>query len=211
MAFSVTFPNLGPCPDIECVTQWLTERSEPFEQESSDSLRLLALPVRLLCSRLEHMQGQIDVTSDAPLVRLVDLLFYLSVQAGSDVHLTGDANETTSRAELWLRLADEQDRLRIAKAVDAAQEHGNREELVNRLWAAISAMWPGGDVRWDISLNRIVEIKEVDEPGGITVEEAQWHAQGALPGDVVAVPLSGYLHILAWRWLSEAYPGLTEQ
>ncbi len=211
MAFSVTFPSLGPCPDINLLSQWLTERSEPFEQESPDSLRLLVLPVRFLCSQLEDMQGQIDVTPDAPLVRLVDLLFYLSVQAGSDVHLMGTGKEASSRADLWLRLADEQDRLRIAKAVKAAEEHGNREELLNRLWATVSAMWPGGDVRWDVALSRIVELKEVGEPGGLTVEEAQWHAQGSLQGDVVSVPLSGHLHILTWRWLSEAYPGLTEQ
>ena len=29
-------------------------------------------------------------------------------------------------------------------------------------------------------------------------------------GDVVSVPVKGMLHCLAWRWLSEAYPGIAE-
>ena len=33
---------------------------------------------------------------------------------------------------------------------------------------------------------------------------------GAQPGDVIGVGVEGSVHTLAWRWLSEAYPGLAE-
>jgi hypothetical protein len=207
MAFTLTFPTNAPLPAAEDVAAWLTEQGEPFDLEGPTTLALRALPVRLLLGA-DSLQGWLEVTSTAPLVRLVDLLFALSVLAGADVHLAGSGQMT--RPRLWLRLADEQDRQRIAEAMARADEHGNREDVGQRLWAVLSAIWPGRDLRWDASRSHIVELVEVAEPGGISVEEASWLVEGAAAGDVVARPIGDYLHIIAWRWLSEAYPGLAE-
>ena len=169
----------------------------------------MPLPVRLVVSPDDaSMQAQIEVTANAPLVRLVDLMFSLSIKAGADVRLAGEGAVT--RAELWMRLTDEQDRIRIAEALRRASERGSAEEVLNRLWAVLAMLAPGRDIRWDAAHERIVELREVGEPGGISLEEAAWHQSDASMGDVIPVPVRGYLHMLAWRWFSEAYPGLAE-
>ena len=116
----------------------------------------------------------------------------------------------TTRSGLWMLLADEQDRVRIAEALRRAQEHGNREDLITRLWAVIGSLRPKCDDRWDMARERIVELNEVGE--GIDLSQAAWHAEDPKIGDVVGVPVdhSHHVHTLVWRWLSEAYPGLAE-
>lgn len=208
MAFTVTFPTTGPMPAADDVASWLIDRGEPFEREGTDNLALRALPVRLVLSDQAHLQAHLGVHSTATLTRLVDMLFALSVHIGSDVKLTGIGAVT--RASLWLRLADEQDRIRISEALVRAAEHGKMDEVSKRLWAVIAALRPGHDDRWDTTQSCIVEIKEVGDIQGISLEEAQWHDQSAQVGDTISVPIAGSVHSLAWRWLSEAYPGLAE-
>lgn len=209
MAFTVTFPSTGPCPDRDSVVEWLKERGEPYDAEGLASIQLRALPVRFVVSPDQRaLQAQIEVTSSAPLTRLVDLLFSISVRAGADVRLAGEGEVT--RPVLWMRLADEQDRLRIAESLERAREHGNHEEITKRLWALVAALRSGCDDRWDTDRQCVVQLLEVGEPDGISLEEARWHAQDPSPGDVVPVPVRGFVHTLAWRWLSEAYPGIAE-
>lgn len=209
MAYTVTFPTAGPWPEPEEVEGWLTQQGEPFEREGPNSLQLRALPVRLVVIPKERgFQAHIEVTLTAPLVRLVDLIFELSVRGGTDVRLAGTGEAT--RASLWLRLADEQDRLRLARAIKLAQEQGKKEEVVRGLWTVLDAMVPARDVRWDAARERVVELKEIDQPGGISLEDAAFLVEDPAPGDVVTVEVPGQLHVIAWRWLSEAFPGLTD-
>jgi hypothetical protein len=209
LAYTVTFPSAGPCPDPTEVEAWLTELGEPFEEEGPHTLQLRALPVRLVVIPEDKgFQAHIDVTTGAPLVRLVDLLFALSMRAGTDVRLAGFGALT--RPSLWLHLAEEQDRHRLARAIELAEEQGKKETVVRGMWAVLAAASPGRDVRWDAARKRIVELKEVGVPDGVTVEEASWHVEDPTAGDVIAIPVEGSLHLIAWRWLSAAHPALTE-
>jgi hypothetical protein len=203
LAFTVTFPTNRALPAPAEIAGWLTEQGEPYDAEGP-AFALTALPVRIVVG--DGLQAWVEVTADAALARLVDLLFALSVHAGADVRLAGVG--PVSRASLWMRLADEQDRVRIGAALAEAEVHGNATEVGQRLWAIVSAIGPGRDLRWDVAKARIVEIVEVG--AGISEAEAGFLVEGARSGDVVARPVDGYVHILAWRWLSEAYPGLTE-
>jgi hypothetical protein len=187
---------------------WLRERGEPFETTGSTvHLRALAMHVEVAPDQAS-MKAQLDVSSMIDLTRAVDLIFDLSVRAGADVRLSGVGEVT--RGGLWVRLADEQDRLRIAEALDRADQHGNREEVGQRLWQVVAALRPGHDDRWDAAARRIVELREVGAADGISLQDACWHADNPKPGDVIAVDVPGSAHSLAWRWLSEAYPGLAE-
>lgn len=207
MAFSVTFPTTGPPCPCRTLAEWLTEVGEPFVPEGEDTLVLRALPMRLVSSPAQaSVQAHLDVTAGAALSRMVDTLFDISMRAGADVNLLGHGPVT--RSELWLRLADEQDRLRIGQALRRAREHGNADDVHKRLWGLVAALRPGHDDRWDAAAERVVEMVDVGEQ--ISVEQARWHAEDAKTGDVVAVPVAGHLHCLVWRWLSEAWPGLAE-
>jgi len=209
VAFTVTLHTSGPIPPADSLAAWLTEQGEPFEMEGPQHLGLRALPVRL---GVEEDAGvvrvQVDINPTVPLMRLVDLLFDLSVVAGADVKLAGAGS--VNRAALWMLLADDQDRQRIATALTRATEHGNHEEIVRRLWAILNVLQPGQDVRWSMEHSCIVEMKEVGAEGGISFEDAAWHTAEPQLGSLIAIKLPGFLHSLAWRWLSEAYPGLCE-
>ncbi len=209
MAFTVTFPTSGPCPPVEQVASWLKDYGEPFEREGLHTVVLRALPVRFVTDQNQtHLKAHLEVTSVAPLARVVSLLFHISVEAGADVRMAGSGGAT--RSGLWMMLADEQDRVRIAEALARAQEHGNREDLNTRLWAIIGVLRSKCDDRWDVKKQRIVELHEVGE--GISLSQAAWHAESPQLGDVVSVPVdhSHHVHTLVWRWLSETYPGLAE-
>lgn len=209
MAFTVTFPTSGPLPDPEQVAEWLRERGEPFGCPQPSCLQLRALELRVdIAPDHDSMKVILDVSSTMNLTRVVDLVFELSILAGADVRLTGVGEVT--RGALWMRLADEQDRLRIAESLYRAEIHGNREEVLQRLWQVVAAIRAGHDDRWDVKRERIVELKEVGAPDGISLADAAWHTDNPEPGDVIAVGVEGSVHTLAWRWLSEAYPGLAE-
>ena len=209
MAFTVTIHTTGPLPSADNFSEWLTQQGEPFDIEGPQQLGLRALPVRLVVEEeAGEIQAQIDITPTVPLMRLVDLLFDLSVVAGADVRLAGTGS--VSRPELWMRLADDQDRQRIAKALSQASEHGNYDEVIRRLWAVLNVLKPHQDIRWSMEKACIVEMKEIGAEGGISIEKASWHSPQAQLGDLVAIKLPGFLHSLAWRWLSEAYPALSD-
>ena len=207
MAFTVTFPATSPTCTVATLEEWLTERGEPFLQEGEDTVVLRALPVRFVASpKSPSLVAQIDITSGVALSRMVDVLFDVSVRAGADVNLVGTGAVT--RAGLWIRLADEQDRLRIAESLDRAREHGSADEVHKRLWAVLATLRPGHDDRWDAQTERVVERVEVGN--ALSLEEAAWHSEDAKEGDEISIPVQSYLHTLVWRWLSEAYPGIAE-
>lgn len=207
MAFTITFPASGPAPTIEAIRSWLVAIGEAYDEEGPGTVSLGALPVRLVLRKGE-LQAWIEVTPDAPLARVVDLLFSISMEAGADVRLVGTGEVT--RPQLWLRLADEQDRRRIARALGQAEVHGNHAEVLQRMWAVLAEIGRGRDLRWDAVAARVVEFVEVGVPGGLPTEEAHWLTEDPHTGDLVARPVEGALHLLLWRWLSEAYPGLAE-
>ena len=204
MAFTVTFPTRGQPPSTAELQAWLTEQGEPFDVDGAD-LQLRAMPVRLFAGA-DAMQAWIEVTPKTPVVRLVGLVFSLSIQLRADVRLTGTGD--VGRAQLWLRLADEQDRQRLAAAIDAARERAIVDEVQQRLWAVLAALQPGKDLRWDAATERIVELVEV----GTTIDraEANWLKEDPATGEVIARPVDGQLHILAWRFVDDAWPGLTD-
>lgn len=206
LAFTVTFPTISPGPDAEAVAGWLTEVGEPYERDAAHGIVLRALPIRLDVQPEQPMVAHLEVTPTVPLERMVNLLFSLSMRAGSDVRLAG-AGEV-SRAALWLHLAEEQDRLRIAAALARATERGNTE-VHRRLWALLGASRPGQDRRWDTERAHVVELREVGSED-MDLETARWHADNPVEGELIALPIADGVHTLAWRWLSEAYPGLCE-
>jgi hypothetical protein len=207
VAFTVIFPTSGPVCSAPELVGWLTDRGEAFSEDGPTTVVLRALPIRFVVSPdQEALQAHLEVTSGVPLTRLVDVLFEVSMRAGSDVRLAGVGQVT--RAALWMRLADEQDRLRIAEALQRAAEHGNADEVHKRLWAVLATLRSGHDDRWDTQQQRVVELVEVGE--GISREQAAWHTTDPDTGDVIRVAVDGWLHCLVWRWLSEAYPGIAE-
>ena len=187
MSLLATLHTAGPMPSVDALERWLTEQGEPYVRED-DRLALRALPMRLSPSADCELHARLDVTAKTPLVRVVDLLFDLSVVAGTDVVLEG---QTLTRAQLRLRLAEEQDRLFIAAALAHASERGILDEVMRRLWAILAALLPGRDIRWSADLGCIVELSDHDD-----------HSQ--------PVPPSAHLHLLVRRWLAEAYPSLLE-
>lgn len=207
LAFTVTFPTTAELPSPRAVSDWVLQRGEPLDHLEGGCLQLRAIDVRLQVEEARVL-AHIDVPVGLPLTRVVDLLFDLSIFLGADVRLTGVGE--ISRGGLWLRLADEQDRGRIQETLKRAEIHGRLEEVGKRLWQVVSAVRSGCDDRWDTSVGRIVELKEVGAADGISLADAAWHADDPQPGDVIPVPVEGSAHTLAWRWLSEAYPGLAE-
>jgi hypothetical protein len=207
LAFTVSFPTSGPLPEVGDLASWLTEQGEPFEQDGPETITLRGLPVRIVHEG-DAIRAQLGLTPAVPLTRLVRLLFDLSVRVGADVRLAGVGEVT--RASLWLRLADEQDRLRLADALAQAASSSHRDEIFHELWSILASLGQGRDLRWDAAAQRIVELKEVGAPDGISVDEAAWHADRPVPGDQVPVPVGGQLHLVAWRWLAEAWPNLME-
>lgn len=207
MAFTVTFPSTSPPPPVDELGEWLTDWGEPYSPDGEDSLALRALPIRFVASPANaSLKAQLDITARTSVTRMVDVLFEVSVQAQADVVLAGVG--AVNRPALWMHLSDEQDRVRIAEALARAREHGSHDEVHKRLWSVIAVQRPGHDDRWDAQQERIVELVEVGS--GITLEQAAWHAESPAVGDVIPVPVHGSLHVLVWRWLSEAYPGIAE-
>jgi hypothetical protein len=206
LAFTVTFPTTADLPPVDDVASWIRQRGEPLEVLTAGCLQLRALDVRVLVD--ERVRAQISVTESLPLTRVVDLLFDLSIFLRADVRLTGVGE--VNRGGLWMRLADDQDRSRIANALLRAKSVGRMDEVGKRLWQVVSAVRPGCDDRWDQQHERIVELKEVGAADGISLADAAWHADDPQPGDVIPVPVEGSVHTLAWRWLSEAYPNYAE-
>lgn len=207
MAFTITF-TATEHPTVEAVQEWLTEEGEPFELVGPSSLQLRALPVQIVTSADAPLQARLEINTTVPLQRLIDLLFAISIKSGTDVSLAGKGD--VSRPELWLLLADDQDRQRIDYALQAASDRGN-SAVARRLWALLSALEIDKDLRWNAKSACVVELKEVGAEGGLTIEEANWLSEDPHHGDVISVPTTTNHHILAWRWLKEAYPGLIEE
>jgi hypothetical protein len=190
-SFTVALRSAGPAPALSALADWLVERGEPFA-ESAGAFALRAVPVHLS----PQLVAQLEIGASTDLPRLVDLLHGLSLFAGADLVLDGKG--PVSRAQLWLALADEQDRARIATALRTAREHGDADEIHRRLWEVVASLRPGRDARWDAQTERIVELHDVGAPGGTEAE------------GTVSVPVDGWVHSLVWRWLSAAYPRLDE-
>lgn len=207
MAFTLTFPTAATLPTAADVADWLRQRGEPVEILQAGAVQLRALALRFEVEP-DVVRAHLDVTPELPLNRVVDLLFDVSIFLGADVRLTGVGE--VSRGKLWLALADDQDRARIAKALERAESLGRLEEVGKKLWQIVSAVRPGCDDRWDQEHGRIVELKEVGATDGISLADAAWHVDDPEPGDVIPVPVEGSVHTLAWRWLAESYPGLAE-
>jgi hypothetical protein len=205
VAFTLTFKTSDPPPPVATLCEWLTERGEPSAVEGEDTVALRALPMRFVTgSGQGSLRAQLDLVPQLALTRVVDTVFEVSNRIGADVHLAGRGE--VSRPELWMLLADAQDRLRIAAALKVAREHGDADEVHKRLWALIASLRPGRDDRWDAVAERVVELVEVGP--GIALDQARWHKADAAEGDLVPVPVEGFVHCLVWRWLSEAYPRL---
>ncbi len=199
MALTVTLHTAGELPSPEAIARWLTGHGEPFEAED-DGIALRALPLRIAVRDARTLTVAVDLRPDTAVARAVDLIYDLSVVAGADVRL-GDADLT--RAALWLRLADEQDRLRIRRALEVAAERGVADDVSRKLWAVIAALHPGIDARWSTDLGAIVEIDDAE--GVLLQADADTDSAALVPRRLHGAP-----HLLAWRWLSEAWPSLTD-
>jgi hypothetical protein len=202
LPIQIALQTSGELPATQAMTSWLTEQGEPFTLED-DRIVLRALPVSVEPEGVHELGVQVVLTFTTPVMRAVDLIFDLSVLAGADVVV---AEDRTNRAGLWLRLADEQDRMRIAMALALAKERGSADEVLRRLWAVLHSLHPQQDVRWSAEVEAIVRLEEVGAPDGVPLEAAG----DRQIGDLVPRRLPGAPHLLVWRWLSEAYPSLAE-
>jgi len=191
----------GELPSIQAIERWLTERGEPFEARD-EAIGLRAIPLTVALRDPQQLQAELELRCDTPVTRAVDLVFDLSVLAGADVSLD---DEDLTRASLWLRLADEQDRLRIAAALDLARERGCADDVLRRLWAVLNSLYPQGDVRWSAELRAVIRLDEGGAPTGVVLGDPDLDAATLVPRRVTGAP-----HLLAWRWLSEAWPSLVE-
>lgn len=207
MAFTISFRRTGRSASADDLAAWLDDQGEPFDAEGDDTLVLRALPVRFVLD--EHIRAQIDLTVHTPLTRLVRVLFDLSVHLGADVRLLGQG--TVSRPLLWLRLADDQDRQRIARALGTADDTHEHDRVRTSFWQLLGTIGGSRDLRWDAQQQAIVEMLEVGAEHGIALDDAAWHDAEAAPGDIVPRPVHGDVHIIAWRWMSEAWPSLAQE
>ncbi len=206
--FTVVFqdtPTSGRSrPSAAELDRWLTEWGEATAVEDG-CVGLRSMPVRFETPPDRPVRAQISIGPRTALSKLVAVLFDLSTWLGSDVCL----ETAVTRAVLWLRLADEQDRQRLAAALDRADEHGSREEVLQRLWAFLAVIHQGRDLRWDAAHRQVVEMLEVGD--GVTREEARRFREDARTGEVIGKPVGpGGVHVLAWRWMNDNYPGLSE-
>ena len=206
MSFEVRFKTVDGPMERDALSAWLMQRGEPAA-DHEEGLALKALPVTF-SSHDGWLWAALDITAACPLARLVDMLFDLSIELGADVELA-DRGEI-SRPRLWLLLADEQDRVRLASALVRSREHSNSIEVLRRLWSMIDSVRDGHDDRWDAAQERIVEVIEVGGPSGLSLSDARRMSGEAEIGEEVVVPVEGHLHTLAWRWFSESYPGVAE-
>ena len=207
MATTVSFPTSGSQPPIDDVASWLTENGEPFAQEGLESLALRAVPITLVFRDDAALRAHLDLTSSAKVDRMVQVLYDLALLVGADVCVAETGKIT--RGELWLRLSDEQDRMRIAEALQRADAMGRLGAVSTAMWGVLVAAVPGRDVRWDTTRQSVVELLEVGAEGGISLEEAAWHAEAPSPGDIIARPLTGgQSHLVLWRWLHESHPSI---
>jgi len=191
-------------PTVAELDRWLTEWGEATTVEER-SVGLRSLPVRFTTHPDRPVRADVSIGPRTALSKLVAVLFDLSAWLGSDVCL----ETAVTRAVLWLRLADEQDRQRLASALDRADEHGSREEVLQRLWAFLAVIHKGRDLRWDAAHRQVVEMLEVGD--GVSREEARSIRADARTGEVIRKPVGpGGVHVLAWRWMSDNYPGLSE-
>ncbi len=206
MPFTLRFPTAGPLPAPDDIASWLTEQGEPFEHDETAGLALRALPLHLHLDP-GGIRASVDLAPNTPLPRLIRVLFDLSMRLGADVLLAGVGE--VRRPELWLHLSGEQDRLRISVALDQAAAHHVRDEVLTNFWALLSAMGQGRDLRWDFARSAIVQIREVRVPNEERAADSEEPDTDTDPMESVSLPVEGQLHVLAWRWLSEAYPSLT--
>ncbi len=201
----LTYPTVGPVPDADSVATWLGEQGEPFEVDDSGVLVLRALPVRVVVD--DGVRVHVEITPTVPLTRLVLLLAELGAHLRAEIRLAGVG--VVERADLWLRFADLQDRLRIVLALARTEgAHVDREDVLRGLWSLLVAVGGKRDLRWDPHRAAIVEVRGVGTPGGLTPSEAAWHDASVGVGDSVAVAIETDMHIVAWRWLHEAWPNL---
>lgn len=201
MSFSLSFPTAATPPSLAELAAWLEEEGEAWASEDGEALVLRALPLRLLHTG-SGLRGEVEVGLTTPLSRLVRVLFALSSRVGADVRVVGVG--LVDRAALWLRLADEQDRLRLAAALARVDEHPQRDEILRGLWSLLAVAAPGRDARWDALRERVVELHDsgdLTDPGFVRVT-----SEPPLP----PVPLDPPIHLLAWRWLGEAWPALAD-
>jgi len=202
MSFLFTFPRATRDDDDapEDLEAWLTGQGEPFEPDDVAGLRLRALPV-VLTSDVEGLRAEVDPSPQVPLPRLIGLLFDLALWLGTDMHL---GQLPIDRAVAWLRLADEQDRNRIAQAISRA---GPRtDEVLTGLWRVLRALGRNHDLRWDPTALAIVEVRIWSDGEEITAAEATEETD---PGALITFRVHDGLHIFAWRWLAETWPALT--
>jgi len=202
VSISLEFRTGRPVASVAEVADWFLNQGEPCEPQGPTTIALLALPVHLILHP-HRMEAQIDLTPKVPLHRLVRVMADLAIQLGAE---TVFHERTMGRSELWLVLAEEQDRMRIQDALDRAEALHCRSEVLTQLWQLLGAMGQGRDLRWDLSSHRIIEF--VDTGPLDATEDTVDTVTTQAPGPLRPLQPFEQAHITAWRWLSEAWPNL---
>jgi hypothetical protein len=190
---------------VDEIAACLTAMGEAFEVGGPDEpglLRLRALPVVLRRTE-DALSAEIGLTPSVSITRLLALIYDLALQLGGEVSLDGAT--PTERAAAWLCFADDQDRLRIGRALDRAE--GRADEVLRGLWDILVVLGSGRDLRWHPRASRIVEV----DRGELGLEDEPTLSEEEVMDPMLTVrdPAPG-THILAWRWLTEAWPALAE-
>lgn len=192
MTLPLKLRTAASVPGIDALAAWLNEQGEPFEVDPPSTFELRAIPVQLTRTE-DGATAHITLTPSANLTRLLRLVFDLSDYLGADVHHAGSP---IGRSQLWLTLAEDQDRLRIGAALDRAAAQNQRDDVLNGLWTLLSTLGLGRDLRWDATQTRVVEV--IEDPNG------------SADTDLTQAPDDPTLHIIAWRWLAETWPSLAD-
>lgn len=192
-------------PDLAEISASLAAMGEAFELGGPDEpgvIHLRALPVVLRRTERD-LSAEIALTPSVPIARLLALIYDLALQLGGEVTLDGAS--PTERAAAWLCFADDQDRLRIARAIDRAE--GRAEEVLRGLWDILVVLGQGRDLRWHPREARIVEV----DRGELGLEDEPTLSEEEVMDPLLTVrEAAPGTHILAWRWLTEAWPALAE-
>lgn len=183
---SLTLTAAARPPGVEALADWLIEQGEVCTV-TDGGITVRGVPV-VITPGGSALHVRIAVDGQAPMSRISRLVFALSVLAGGDVLLDGLTE--LSQPQLWWHLAEEQDRFRLAAAIDAGAQHEHGREMLLALWSHVAAICPGADVRW--RRDRLVEIQ---------VDPADTEREFEVP-----VPVG--THVLAYRWLAAAWPSL---
>jgi hypothetical protein len=208
-AVTVTFDVIlgEPLADAAAVIRGLALLGEPLEPGDLPEVfehRGLRMQGEVLGARV-RLTAQIHGRTAVD--HVLTFVHDLAAQWGGEVALTeveGERRHVTDRAALWITLADVRDRLRLFGAIEA--DPAARAEVLAGLWGLLQVWGTAVELRYVPDRGRIVAVRL--RRGRASTTETEDTEFDALDTPEHQAPLG--THLVAWRWLEETWPSLTE-